>query len=1332
MKLISDFFRNIKFEYKITLTYLAFGILWILFSDKVLDRLEPDDSLLTKFQTFKGSFFIVATSIFLYLLVKSHMQNLRITESQRIETERHYKALFNDNVSVILLINPDNGKIEDANQAACNYYGWPHAELCKKNIFDINTSDVEVVNAKLKAAKTEMINHLVFQHRLASGEVRDVEVFTGPIRLGNKTRLYSHIHDITEQNAALEIITKNEERYRNTLDQMLEGCQIIGFDWKYIYMNHSAEIHNKRPKDELLGQRYMDMWPGIEETEAFRIIKQTLETRVPNHFENEFVFPDGSLGWFDLSIQPAPEGVFILSIDITERKRKEKLLLESEFRFSKLYENGPFGMVMADKEFRFKRVNPAFCAIMGYTEDELLQFTFKDVSHSADLPKDLANVRKLMNKEISVYKTEKRYIRKDGQVIWGSLTVAATYDSEGQFLYNLGIIEDITPRKQAEEDLRERENKLSTIFNLLPVGISILDQDQKMVYENPALENILGITLEGLQRGDYLGRKYLSSDGTPKPAEEFASSRAFSEKTAQHNVITGIVKEDGHTVWTNVSAVPVEFTDWKVVLVTTDITGLKQTEEALKKSKQLLSETESIGKVGGWDVNVDTMGITWTDEVYRIHEVDFDFDPNVNKGINFYTPESRPIVEKAVEKAIRFGEPFDLELEIITAKGNLRAVHTIGNADLENRRVYGFFQDITERKKLKEKIREKDQEFRKLSANVPDMIYQFTRKPDGTYFVPIASEGIWNIFGCTPEDVVDDFAPIGRVIYPEDAGRVIRDIEYSAEHLTYFTCEYRVQVPGREIQWIYAKSTPEKLTDGSITWYGFNTDITRKKLAEEALRLNEERYRNMFESSAIGIYRTTPEGKILMANPTLIKMLGFDSFEELTQRDLSKEGFESHSLRDDYRKRIEQNGSLTGYESVWKTADGTSVYVSENAKVFYNSSGEVIYYEGTIEDITERKRVEQALRESEEKFRGLMESVPLPVAYVNNAGEIIFRNNRFLEVIGYAQDEVPTVDEWWLKAYPSATYRNWAMQNWESALSYATEINTDILSKEYRITCKDGLERTFVVSGIIIDTNLLITFVDITDRKKAEDEIRKLNETLEQRVEERTAQLQEANQELEAFSYSVSHDLRAPLRHINGFVDLLTENYNDLLPEKGQHYLDIILNSSRHMGTLIDDLLQFSRTGRQEMQQVNLDMNIVIKEVLALVQPDIQSRKIEWDISELPVLTGDHSLLRMAWFNLLSNAVKFTKAKEPAIIQIGYREEKNEYVFFVRDNGAGFDMRYAHKLFGVFQRLHTTKEFEGTGIGLANVRRIIFKHGGRTWAESQSNHGATFYFTLPK
>jgi light-regulated signal transduction histidine kinase (bacteriophytochrome) len=254
----------------------------------------------------------------------------------------------------------------------------------------------------------------------------------------------------------------------------------------------------------------------------------------------------------------------------------------------------------------------------------------------------------------------------------------------------------------------------------------------------------------------------------------------------------------------------------------------------------------------------------------------------------------------------------------------------------------------------------------------------------------------------------------------------------------------------------------------------------------------------------------------------------------------------------------------------------------------------------------------------------------------------------------------------------------------------------------------------------------------VLKRQHVEEEIRKINDELERRVTERTANLEEANKELEAFSYSVSHDLRAPLRHINGYVELLSECFHDSLPKKEKHYLDSIADSAHHMGILVDDLLEFSRTGRQEMQQTRVEMNDVIQEALKIVDQDTTGRRIKWVIGRLPFVFGDHNLLQLVWINLLSNAVKFTRGKEKAMIEVGFREDKNEYLFYVRDNGVGFDMQYAHKLFGVFHRLHSSAEYKGTGIGLANVRRIILKHGGRTWAEAKLEKGATFYFSIPK
>jgi light-regulated signal transduction histidine kinase (bacteriophytochrome) len=291
---------------------------------------------------------------------------------------------------------------------------------------------------------------------------------------------------------------------------------------------------------------------------------------------------------------------------------------------------------------------------------------------------------------------------------------------------------------------------------------------------------------------------------------------------------------------------------------------------------------------------------------------------------------------------------------------------------------------------------------------------------------------------------------------------------------------------------------------------------------------------------------------------------------------------------------------------------------------------------------------------------------------------------------------------------------------WEGELKKTKADGTQVVVASRWSLRRDDQERPLA----ILETNN-----DITERKRREEEIQGLNRELAKR----STDLESINKELEAFAYSISHDLRAPLRHMAGYTELLQKHASAVVDEKSNRYMAMILESAKRMGNLIDDLLAFSRIGRAETQKTLVSLAQLVREALAEVRQDTEGRNIAWRISALPDFYGDRSMLRLVLVNLISNAIKFTRTRPQAEIEIGCADgNRDELIVFVRDNGVGFDMKYVNKLFGVFQRLHPSDAFEGTGIGLATVQRIIHRHGGKVWAEGVVDGGATFYFSSPK
>lgn len=509
-----------------------------------------------------------------------------------------------------------------------------------------------------------------------------------------------------------------------------------------------------------------------------------------------------------------------------------------------------------------------------------------------------------------------------------------------------------------------------------------------------------------------------------------------------------------------------------------------------------------------------------------------------------------------------------------------------------------------------------------------------------------------------------------------------------------------------------------------------NREITERSAAEEALRRSEHRFRALLEHSADGITLIDAHNHILYVSPSVAAVEGYTAEELAGHNGLENThpddvplihatvekllAHPGHPIPVLWRRRHKQGH--------WIWLEGVAINLIHDPSV----GGIVTNYR----DVTARKQHEAALLESELRFRSLTENLPDIVSRFDRGFRMLYANP--------AREALTGQSNAWIigKSLAELGSASTTVQLVEDAMTrvIATRQTERIQVTYLTPTGPTAWESTLVAEtatdGTV--TSVLVLSHDITERHRAEEKIRQLNASLEERVQARTAQIEVAHRELEAFSYSVSHDLRAPLRHIDGFAGLLTKRSSAQLDEQGRHYLSAISEAARQMGRLIDDLLGFSRMGRANFNRTQLNHDAIVAEVIR--NGRYESRAIQWQISPLPPVNADPAMLRQVWFNLIENAVKYSGKNPQPRIEIGFRAAHSDQpaAFYIRDNGVGFDMRYVAKLFGVFQRLHTPDEFPGTGVGLASVHRIIVRHGGRVWAESELGHSATFYFSLPE
>jgi len=963
-------------------------------------------------------------------------------------------------------------------------------------------------------------------------------------------------------------------------------------------------------------------------------------------------------------------------------------------------------------------------------------------------------------------------VRKDGTNIDVSVTISPIRDGNGAIVGASKIARDITERRLKEEALRESEERFRFFIEYAPAALAMFDREMRYLHLSRRWQTDFGLGNRELRGVSH----YEVFPGVPERWKE-----------AHRRALAGEVLRGENDRFERPDR-PMQWVRWEtrpwfdktggiggVVIFTEDITERKQAEEALRDSEERLRLAVDGARLGTWRWKLESNEIEGSPLSFAL----IGLPPNTKFNFALFRatvhPDDRTRVDEALRRTLAGQSEYDVEYRTIWPDGTERWIAARGrvyqNAAGENTHVGGILSDITDRREAQESLRESEERFQAMANGIPQLAWM--AEADGSIFW---YNQRWYEYTGTAFEQMQGWG-WQSVHDPDVLPQAMEKWKDAIATGHPFEMDLPLRGADGRFRSFLTRIVPLKDSAGRVVrWFGTNTDISERKEAEERLALlavelaqqaedlthsrgNLEAQTAMLklvlDSMGEGLIAADREGHFLIWNDAANALMGRGATDLPTEQWTPHyKVFLADGITPCPPDRLPLVRALCGESvkvelMVQPPEPQPGKFIEVTARPLKDARGNLRGGVAVLHDITERKRSEadlvqhaeellrsqQALETQKRMLQSVLDSMVEGLVAADEQGKFILWNPAAGKIMGLGPTNLPS--------------REWGAHYGLFLPDTVTPIPPGETPLERTLRGEAGTTEIFMrhagfnrgvwleaTGSPLIDKDgamrgAVLAFRDITRRKTDELEIRKLNEDLEEKVAKRTEQLAAANHELEAFSYSVSHDLRAPLRHIAGFSRILVNNFGPVMVVEAREYLQLIEDAVRRMGLLVEGSLSLAKLGQQSLKVCRTELNAIVDDVISILEAECEGREVEWRVAKLPALDCDPILMGQIFQNLLGNALKYSRNRAYAVIEVDSIQQPGKpSVIFVRDNGVGFNRKYADRLFGVFQRFHTDSEFEGTGVGLATVHRIIQKHGGAIWAESEPDHGATFYFAL--